>query len=127
VSVGPDGLWIRNILRSYRVSWSSITSVEMGMALVISTAHGRISVWSAPAPSTGASRYGRGGAYSRMGSDSGDVAMFVRARWAELQRSGRIPVAAPGHEGYVRNWHVVSISVFAVLAVAAVVTVILTR
>ena len=127
VTVRPGGLNILNVLRSYRVDWSAVSSVGIGMALTISTDHGQIVVWAAPASSTGASRYGRAGAYSRLGSDTGDVALFVRARWIELQRAGKVPDLSPGVIGSVRRWRVAPIGILAVLMVAAVATLMLSR
>ena len=125
VRMSADGLVIRNLVRRNDLPWASITDVGVGMALTVSTARGRVVAWAAPSGSGGASRYGRGGAYSRVGSDSGDIAYLVLGRWVEMHRSGTIPREA-GIEP-AQRWLWAEIAVLVVLLVCAVITGILTR
>ena len=125
VRMSADGLVIRNLVRTNDLPWASVTDVGIGMALTVSTARGRVVAWAAPSGSSGASRYGRGGAYSRVGSDSGDIAYLVLGRWIEMQRSGTTP--RDSGTAPAQRWLWVELVVLVVLVLVAVITGILTR
>ena len=51
VGVDPGGVTIRNIARTYHLTWPAITGVETRYALTLVTRTGRVVAWAAPAGS----------------------------------------------------------------------------
>ena len=58
LDVRDTGVLVVNPLRSHRLDWASILSVEMRWALTITTTTGPITVWAVPRPSRGSAVFG---------------------------------------------------------------------
>lgn len=131
VVVDDDGVVLRNVLRSIRVSWSAIATVDTRWSLAISTAAGRYSAWAAPS----AGRHGlyritvaenkrlaesayAGGTIrtgDALSSDSGQAAQIVRSRWEYLRDRNLLgDAAAPVTVDW--HWRTIGVSVLALVA-----------
>lgn len=131
--VEAHAVTVRNVFRTFSVPWTAIERIDTKYALTLYTRGRKIDVWAAPAPSrfavTGMSREDAGrvaesargaGASIRPGdaltSASGAAAHVLRLHWETLRDDGALD-AAPAHAIRI-DWHVGTISVLAVLAVA---------
>ena len=136
VTVSDGGVTIANVLRTIHLPWPSIERVDTKYALTLSTAYGHFAAWAAPAPS----RYTVGSTdkseLKRLpdstffagtvrpgddpGSDSGQAALVVRRRWEHLRDAGYLDEARLEKPRPDVRWHWVTITVFALLGVASV-------
>lgn len=132
--VEEHAVTVRNVLRTFSVPWTAIERIDTKYALTLSTPGRRIDVWAAPAPSRYAAtsipredarrvaESARGaGASIRPGdaltSASGAAAHVIRLHWETLRDDGVLD-AAPPHAVRI-DWHVRTIAVLAVLALAS--------
>lgn len=137
VRVSEGFVEISNLVRTYRVPWGDIDSVDSRFALTIRTRGGRvIRAWAAPAPGARQAlstqradvTHTPGDDDTRRPSDaegtaSGDAAGLVRR---ELQRHRRDdPSSAGTAGGTAMTWHPLLIAGTAALAAAAVVSLVL--
>jgi hypothetical protein len=140
VTISPAGVSIRNLLRVHDVTWPAIQLVDTRWALNLRTTRGRITAWSAPAPSRFTvlrtapadvrglpqSTYGPEGI--RPGdipsSHSGLAALYVRRYWEQLRDAGFLESTAVEGTGVTTRWLPIETGVLIVLAaVTAIVTV----
>lgn len=136
VTISPAGVSIRNLLRVHEVSWPAIQLVDTRWALNLRTARGRITAWSAPAPSRltvlrtapaevrglPKSTYGPEGI--RPGdipsSRSGLAALYVRRYWEQLRDAGFLDSGALEGTGVTTRWLTVETVTLAALVVLTV-------
>ena len=120
VTIAPSGVTVRNLLRSYDISWPAIQRVDTKFALTLYTATRKIVAWSAPQPSRFAairtsraeirhlpeSSYAGGGI--RPGdlpaSASGLAALYVRRYWEQLRDAGHLDSGIIEGEGVTERW-----------------------
>jgi hypothetical protein len=120
VTIAPSGVTVRNLLRSFDVTWPAIVRVDTKFALTLYTAHRKIVAWSAPQPSRFAairtsraeirhlpeSSYASGGI--RPGdlpaSASGLAALYVRRYWEQLRDAGHLDSGVVEGEGVTAHW-----------------------
>lgn len=132
VVVEPSGVTLRNVLRSRRVTWPAINSVDTKYSLTLQTSAGRFTAWAAPAPSRVAmfrvrkadltklpeTTYGPGGSVG-LGdlptSDSGLAALHVRTQWQQLRDAGHLDAGIVEGTGVTTTWHRRELLVLAVL------------
>jgi len=94
---------IFNPLRTIVVPWAALVHVDTKFALTLYTPGRKFAVYCAPAPGRSLTSAGRRKSTDPVphvtgaprpgdlpGSESGEAAHLVRARWDELQRSGRV-------------------------------------
>lgn len=135
VIVGAHGVTVLGVVATTEVPWSSIRMIDTRWALTLRTDHGDITAWAAPAPGRhGLYRVTRGenqnlspDAYlagtirpgDALSSDSGQAAEITRRAWEQWRDAhADSPVdTEPVH----RRWHVITITVGAVLTLLAVV------
>ncbi len=121
VTITPAGVTVRNLLRSFDVSWPAIERVDTKFALTLFTASRKIVAWSAPQPSRFAairtsraeirnlpeSSYGVGGSI-RPGdlpaSASGLAALYVRRYREQLRVAGLLDSGVTEGTGVVTHW-----------------------
>jgi hypothetical protein len=121
VTIAPSGVTVRNLLRSYDISWPAIQRVDTKFALTLFTAGAKIVAWSAPQPSRFSamrttrseirnlpeSSYGAGGGI-RPGdlpaSASGLAALYVRRYWEQLRDAGYLDSGVVEGKGYSVHW-----------------------
>jgi hypothetical protein len=121
VTIAPSGVTVRNLLRSYDISWPAIQRVDTKFALTLFTGSTRIVAWSAPQPSRFSamrttrseirnlpeSSYGPGGGI-RPGdlpaSASGLAALYVRRYWEQLRDAGYLDSGVVDGKGYTVHW-----------------------
>ena len=121
VTIGPSGVTVRNLLRSFDVSWPAIQRVDTKYALTLYTATKRIVAWSAPQPGRfealrtsqsdlqflPESSYGVGGSI-RPGdlpkSASGLAALYVRRYWDQLRDAGHLDSGVVEGTGVTTHW-----------------------
>ncbi len=129
VTITDDFVEIRNIVRTHRVPWGDIESVDSRFALTVRTRDGKaIRAWAAPAPgarqalSTRREEVARtpGDGETRRpsdaeGTDSGDATALVRRAFERYRREGGRQL--PG--GTRSEWAWVHAAVTAALVVAA--------
>lgn len=136
VRIDDAGVALVNVVRTVRVTWPAIVSVDTKYTLTLRTASRAYGAWAAPAPSRlttyRASRqdlshlpettYGPGGSVGIgdvPSSDSGIAALRVRRQWEQLRASGLLDRGVEG-TGVVVTWHRRSLAVLAVLAALTV-------
>lgn len=138
VALDPSGVSLVNLVRTRRITWPAIASVDTRYTLTIQTVDGRrYGAWAAPAPSRYAlmraskaeltrlpeTSYGPDGtiAFGDLpGSDSGLAALYVRRNWEALREAGHLDSGVVEGTGVVTTWHRGQLLVLAVLALAAV-------
>jgi Bacterial PH domain len=121
VTIAPSGVTVRNLLRSYDVSWPAIQRVDTKFALTLFTASAKIVAWSAPQPGRFSamrtsraeirnlpeSSYGPGGGI-RPGdlpsSASGLAALYVRRYWEQLRDAGYLDSGIVEGTGLTVHW-----------------------
>lgn len=121
VTIAPSGVTVRNLLRSSLITWPAIERVDTRFALTLYTKAGKITAWSAPAPSrftayrtakTDSHRYLPESTYVggaiRPGdipsSDSGLAALYVRRYWEELRDAGYLDSGVVEGTGVTTKW-----------------------
>jgi len=119
VTLSPTTISVRNFLRRWEISWSSVLDLPLGMSLAVATRQKTITV--AAAPGRGSYQTGRAGAYGRFAEGSPDVAYRVRDYWRRLQLVPRPVAVLDGGTGVQSTWLLPE----AVVLVALVVVVIL--
>lgn len=132
VVVDPSGITIRNIARTYHVTWPAVVAIETKYAFTIRTAGKSIVAWSAPSPgrynsATGAAsspRTERAGGESVRGADnprseSGLAAFMARRQWNGLREAGYLDSGTIDGTGVSESTHVVHLAIGAALIVAA--------
>jgi hypothetical protein len=142
VTIAPSGVTIRNLVRSFAISWPAIKRIDTRFALTLFTHTQKITAWSAPAPGRFAtyrasrvdlaklpeSTYAVGAI--RPGdipqSDSGLAALYVRRYWEQLRDAGYLDSGVVEGSGVAVTWlrreTIVLIALLA-LAIAALVLV----
>jgi hypothetical protein len=121
VTIGPTGVTVRNLLRSYDVSWPAVQRVDTKYALTLYTSAKKIVAWSAPQPGRfealrtsksdiqflPESSYGVGGSI-RPGdlprSASGLAALYVRRYWEQLRDAGHLDSGVVEGTGVTIHW-----------------------
>jgi hypothetical protein len=121
VTIGPSGVTVRNLLRSFEVTWPAIERVDTKYALTLYTARRKIVAWSAPQPGRfeairtskadiqflPESTYGAGGGI-RPGdlpkSASGLAALYVRRYWEQLRDAGHLDSGVVEGTGVTTHW-----------------------
>ncbi|TFD68833.1 PH domain-containing protein [Cryobacterium ruanii] len=101
--VSDTAVTIRNPLRTIVVPWAALVHVDTKFALTLYTPGRKFAVYCAPAPGRSLTSAGRRKTTDPVpyltgaprpgdlpGSESGEAAQLVRARWDALQRSGRV-------------------------------------
>ena len=101
--VTDTAVTIRNPLRTIVVPWAALVHVDTKFALTLYTPGRKFAVYCAPAPGRSLTSSGRRKTTDPVpylsgeprpgdlpGSESGEAAQLVRARWDLLQRSGRV-------------------------------------
>ncbi len=140
VTIAPSGVTVRNLVRSFDVSWPAIKRIDTRFALTLFTHELKITAWSAPAPGRFAayraarqdltklpeSTYAAGAV--RPGdipsSDSGLAALYVRRYWEQLRDAGFLESGAIEGTGVVTTWlrrETVALITLLVIAVVALV------
>ena len=140
VTIAPSGVTVRNLIRSFSVSWPAIKRIDTRFALTLFTHELKITAWSAPAPGRFASyraarvdltklpesTYAAGAI--RPGdipsSDSGLAALYVRRYWEQLREAGYLDSGVVEGTGVVTTWlrrETIALIVLAAVAVAALV------
>lgn len=140
--VDDDAVHLTNALRSVSIPWPALVHVDTKYALTLYTPGRRYSAWAAPAPGRGttfrASRSG-GGIAPRavplengaarpgdlLGTESGEAAQLVRARWSRLRDAGLIETGVADATPVQVSWHVAADAGLVVLAAASVAAVLL--
>lgn len=137
VRVDAAGVALVNIVRTVRITWPAIASVDTKYSLTIRTAHGKYTAWAAPGPSRFTtyratksdlsnlpkSTYGAGGSVGIgdvPSSDSGIAALNVRRTWEKLLEGGYLDSGVVEGTGVVATWHTNQLIVLGVLVVATV-------
>lgn len=103
LQVSDEAVTIRNPLRTIVVPWAALVHVDTKFALTLHTPGRKFAVHCAPAPGRSLTRSGQRKTTDPVpyvtgqprpgdlpGSESGEAAQLVRARWDALQRSGRV-------------------------------------
>ncbi len=145
VSVSEDDVTFRNVLRTVRIPWGAIESVETRRGLTIVADGSTHRAWAAPAPgllstlgSSGADLLALPGSArmreplqptSRARSER-NASSLVLERWEEFQKEQRLeyrahaeagqPDTRPATASAAVRWHLVTITAVLVLAVATV-------
>jgi hypothetical protein len=121
VTIGPSGVIVRNLLRSFDISWPAVQRVDTKFALTLFTPTRKIVAWSAPQPGRfeairtskadirflPESTYGVGGGI-RPGdlprSASGLAALYVRRYWEQLRDAGHLDSGVVEGTGVTTHW-----------------------
>jgi hypothetical protein len=121
VAISPAGVTVRNLLRTFDVSWPAIQRVDTKYALTLYTPTTKIVAWSAPQPGRfealrtsqrdirflPESTYGAGGGI-RPGdlpkSASGLAALYVRRYWEQLRDAGHLDSGVIEGTGVTTHW-----------------------
>lgn len=141
VTIAPSGVTVRNLVRSFDLSWPAIRRIDTRFALTLYTSLLKITAWSAPAPGRFAAyRLARGeigklpeSTYAagaiRPGdipsSDSGLAALYVRRYWEQLRDAGYLDSGVVEGTGVVTHWLRSETIALIVLVVAAVTALVL--
>jgi hypothetical protein len=121
VTIGPSGVTVRNLLRSFDVSWPAIQRVDTKYALTLYTEGRKIVAWSAPQPGRfeairtskadiqflPESSYGVGGSIGPGDlprSASGLAALYVRRYWEQLRDAGHLDSGIVEGTGVTTHW-----------------------
>lgn len=137
VRIDSDGVTVRNVLSSRRVSFDALVDVSTRWSVTLHTPRGAVPVFVAPQPS----RISAWGAERRVrregtpderarldraihvgevpGTESGDVAALVRDRWQRALDDGRVAVGDADGVAVPRTWHVATIAVVVIAIVAS--------
>ena len=137
VTIAPSGVTVRNLVRSFTVSWPAIQRIDTRFALTLFTHELKITAWSAPAPGRFAAYRAARGELSKLpestyaagairpgdipSSDSGLAALYVRRYWEQLRDAGYLESGAVDGTGVVTTWLRRETIALIALAVAAVV------
>jgi hypothetical protein len=120
VTIAPLGVTVRNLVRSTVVTWPAIERIDTRFALTLYTRGGRVTAWSAPAPSRFASYRATRGELAKLPestylagairpgdiphSDSGLAALYVRRYWEQLRDAGYLDSGVVEGTGTVTTW-----------------------
>lgn len=139
ITIAPSGVTVRNIIREHAVSWPAIQRVDTRYALTLYTTAGKITSWSAPAPSRFAamrtsrvdltrlpkSSYDTETDSIRPGdipqSSSGQAALYVRRYWEQLHAAGYLDSGVIEGSGVVTSWLRTEILIVSGLAILSVI------
>jgi hypothetical protein len=120
VTIGQDGLDIRNVLASHQVPWAAITRIDTKWALTLYTDQGKVTAFAAPAPgslrplrnsSPGDVKHLPESSFDALGSvrpgdlpgtASGDLAWVVRERWEKVRDT--VPTGKASGQRASRRW-----------------------
>lgn len=130
LTVGPEGITVRNVLRTIEVPWSAVRLVDTKYSLVLETAEGKVTAWAAPSPGRHAAFVTRTAEVERAAATSldsprpGDLesttsgapATVIRRTLDDLIESGGLGAPEPLRE----RRHTATIVVLIVLAVGVV-------
>jgi hypothetical protein len=137
VTISPSGVTVRNLVRSFTLSWPAIQRIDTRFALTLFTHEVKITAWSAPAPGRFAAYRAARGELSKLpestyaagairpgdipSSDSGLAALYVRRYWEQLRDAGYLDTGAVDGTGVVKTWlRRETIALIALAAVAVV-------
>jgi hypothetical protein len=142
VTIAPSGVTVRNLVRSFTLSWPAIQRIDTRFALTLFTHELKITAWSAPAPGRFAAYRAARSDLTRLpestyaagavrpgdipSSDSGLAALYVRRYWEQLRDAGYLESGVVEGTGVVTTWlrretiAVVALAVVAVVALAFV-------
>lgn len=139
VTIAPSGVTVRNLVRNNVISWPAIERIDTRFALTLFTKAGRVTAWSAPAPSRFATYSATRADLTRLpestyaagairpsdipNSDSGLAALYVRRYWEQLRDAGFLAsgvIEGTGVVTTVLRRETILLVVLAVLAVAAI-------
>jgi hypothetical protein len=137
VKIDDGGVTLVNPVRTIRVPWPALVTVDTKFALKLVTPRGSFTAWAAPAPGVMGSYRAKpedvqglpGSTYGPAGSmrpgdlrnsDSGAAAYLVRTRWSGMVEAGRIDVELTENAAISvqRHWLMLGIAAALVLAVA---------
>ncbi|MFF1573327.1 PH domain-containing protein [Leifsonia sp. NPDC058292] len=135
--VEPQGVTVRNVLRTVRVPWAALIHVDTKYALTLYTPGHKYAVWSAPAPGTARTlRATRTETKGRVGkpsvadsvrrpgdllsTESGQAAEVVRRRWSDLRDSGQLDAGIADQTPVTVHWHWASAAGMLLLAAGTV-------
>jgi hypothetical protein len=140
VTIAPSGVIVRNPAREYEVTWPAIERIDTKYALMLYTAAGAITAWSAPAPGRHATM--RVAAPELKGlpestyaaqnsirpsdipsSESGLAALYVRRYWEQLRDAGFLDKGIAEGTGVRVRWlrgELVALVAIVAVALAAV-------
>lgn len=132
VSVGSDGVALRNVSHSVVVPWAALIRVETRYALTLSTPGGSFAAWAAPAPGligslrarrrNGDREFRASGESLRagdlIGTESGDAALIVREQWRRRLDAGDVAVGVAAETAVHRRWDAPVLATYAVLVTA---------
>ncbi|MCZ2404510.1 PH domain-containing protein [Paenarthrobacter sp. Z7-10] len=142
VKIDDDGVTLVNPVRTIRVPWAALITVDTKFALRLVTPHGSFTAWAAPAPGVMGSYRAKpadvqglpGSTYGPAGSmrpgdlrnsDSGAAAYLVRTRWSGMVEAGRIDVELTENAAINIDRHWLLLGIAGVLALAVVLTILL--
>lgn len=133
VDVSDEAVVLVDYFRTTSIPWTAVVDVDTRWALTIVTPRRRYRSSAAPAPGPmsrprmGAEssnpRVGRDGVVNKsdaLGTDSGDAAYVVRARWQDLIEHGRIPIGRADSDRPTVRVHAVVLAATIVLGAASV-------
>jgi hypothetical protein len=136
VTIAPSGVTVRNLLRSFTLSWPAILRIDTRFALTLFTHDVKITAWAAPAPGRFAAYRAARSDLTRLpestymggairpgdipSSDSGLAALYVRRYWEQLRDAGYLDSGAVEGSGVVTTWLRSETIAFVVLVAAAV-------
>jgi hypothetical protein len=109
IEVSDGGVLLANTLRSVQVPWPAIEEVDGRYGLRLRTAYGRLTAWSAGAPS------GR----DRTRAPQSEASVLVQQRLEELRGAGFLDNPRLERPRPVTTWHLPLIAAVVVLAVAS--------
>lgn len=135
LTVGPDGIVVRNVLTTIDVPWSAVRTVDTKYSLVLETTEGRVSAWAAPSPGRHAAFVTRTAEVERAAdaslgaprpgdlesTTSGAPAMVIRRTLDDLIEAGGLGAPEPLRE----RRHLATIAVLVALALAVAASVLL--
>jgi hypothetical protein len=138
VTIAPSGVTVRNLVRSFTLSWPAIQRIDTRFALTLFTHELKITAWSAPAPGRFAAYRAARSDLTRLpestyaagavrpgdipSSDSGLAALYVRRYWEQLRDAGYLESGAVDGTGVVTTWlrrETIALIALAVVAVVA--------
>ncbi|WP_105036102.1 PH domain-containing protein [Cryobacterium aureum] len=136
--VSDEAITIHNPLRTIIVPWAALVHVDTKFALTLHTPGRKFAVYCAPAPGRSLTSSGRRKSTDPVpyvsgsprpgdlpGSESGEAAQLVRARWDLLQKTGRVDGGLAAQTPVAVVWAWGRAGVLAVGAAASVVAILL--
>ncbi|MDJ0339287.1 PH domain-containing protein [Cryobacterium sp. PH31-O1] len=136
--VSDDAVTIRNPFRTIVVPWAALVHIDTKFALTLYTPGHKFAVYCAPAPGRSVTRSGQRRTTDPVpyvsgqprpgdlpGSESGEAAHLVRARWNLLQQSGRVDGGLAAQTPVLVVWAWERVAIFVVFAAASAVAILI--